>query len=127
MALPLDDFDMILGIEFFVQAKAMAMPHLGGIMIVSEKSPSFVLVEGHVIEKPLMQSVSQFKSGITKGETTMIATLVEIKPDQVVEVSDLVAEVWDEFRDVMPTKLPKVLSLWRAIDHRIELVLGTRP
>ena len=40
MALPLDDFDMILGIEFLIKAKAMAMPHLGGIMIASEKSPS---------------------------------------------------------------------------------------
>ena len=127
MALPLDEFDIILGIEFFVQAKPMAMPHLRGFMIVREKSPSFVPVEGQVIKKPLMQSASQFKSGIKKGETTMISALVEIKPDQVVEVPNLVTEILDEFRDVMSMKLPKVLSLRRAIDHRIELVLGTRP
>ena len=125
MALPLDDFDMILGIESFVQAKAMAMPHLGGIMIASEKSPSFVPVEGQVTEKPMMQSASQFKLGIKRGETTMIAALVDIKLDQVVEIPNSVAEVLNEFRDVMPAKLPKVLPPGRAIDHRIELEPGT--
>ena len=48
MAFSLDDFEMIFGIEFFVQAKiiAMAMPHLGGILIANEKSLSFVSVKG---------------------------------------------------------------------------------
>ena len=54
MALPLDDFDLILGVKFFVQAKAIAMPHLGGLLIADEVSPSFILVEhGQVTEKPL--------------------------------------------------------------------------
>ena len=66
MALPLDDFDMIFGIGFFIKPKAMAMPHLSGIMIASEKNPSFVLVEGQVTKKPLLQSASQFKSSIKK-------------------------------------------------------------
>ena len=46
LALSLDDFDIIIGIEFFVQAKAMMMPYLRDIMIASEKNPSFVHVEG---------------------------------------------------------------------------------
>lgn len=33
MAVPLDDFDLILSIEFFVKAKAVAMPHLCGMLI----------------------------------------------------------------------------------------------
>ena len=110
---------MILGIEFFVQAKAMAMPHLGGIMIASEKSPNFVPVERQVIEKPLLQSAFQFKLGVKRGETTMIAALVEIKPDHVVEVPDSVTKVVDEFRDVMPAELPKVLPPQRVFDHKI--------
>ena len=57
----------------------------------------------------------------------MIAALVEIKPDHVVEVQDSVAEVLDEFRDVMPAELPKVLPPRRTFDHRIELEPGTRP
>ena len=57
----------------------------------------------------------------------MNATLVEIKPDQVVEVPNSIAEVLDKFRDVMPAELPKVLPPRHAIDHRIELEQRTRP
>ena len=54
MALTLDDFDLILGVEFFVQATAIAMPHLGGILITDELCPSFIPVKnGQVMEKPL--------------------------------------------------------------------------
>ena len=47
MAFSLDDFEMIFSIEFFVQAKiiAMAMPHLGGILIANEKSLSLCLLK----------------------------------------------------------------------------------
>lgn len=128
MALPLDDFDLILGVEFFVQAKAIAMPHLGGLLIADEFCPSFIPVEhGQVTEKPLWQSASQVKTGIKRGETTMIAALVEVKPDQVVEVPDQVAAVLDDYSDVMPAELPRVLPPRRAIDHRIELEPGARP
>ena len=57
----------------------------------------------------------------------MITALVEIKPDQVVEVPNSVAEVLDEFRDVMLAELPKVLPPKCAIDHRIELEPRTKP
>lgn len=33
MVIPLDDFDVILGIEFFVKDKVTLMPYLWGIMI----------------------------------------------------------------------------------------------
>ena len=32
-AVPLDDFDVILGIDFLLKAKGFVMPHLGGLMI----------------------------------------------------------------------------------------------
>ena len=57
----------------------------------------------------------------------MIAALMEIKPDHVVEVPNSVAKVLDEFRDVMPAELPKVLPPQRVFDHKIELEPGTRP
>ena len=57
----------------------------------------------------------------------MITALVEIKPDQVVEVPDSVSEVWDEFRDMMLAELPKLLPSKCAIDHRIELEPGNQP
>ncbi|PON70271.1 Aspartic peptidase domain containing protein [Parasponia andersonii] len=33
MAVPLDNFDLILGIEFFVQTKAVAVPYLSGCLL----------------------------------------------------------------------------------------------
>ncbi|KAK0573094.1 hypothetical protein LWI29_002912 [Acer saccharum] len=42
MVVPLDDFDLILGVEFFVEAKAMLMPYLRGILIGDKESPCFV-------------------------------------------------------------------------------------
>ena len=39
---PLDDFDVILGVDFLIPAKVSVMPHLGGILICDEKSPAFV-------------------------------------------------------------------------------------
>lgn len=56
----------------------------------------------------------------------MVAALMEIKPDLVVEVPDCIAEVLDIFQDVMPTELPNVLPPRRNIDHRIELEPGAR-
>lgn len=39
---PLDDFDVILGNDFMVKAKAAVMPFLGGLLIMDEKQPCFV-------------------------------------------------------------------------------------
>ncbi|TXG51266.1 hypothetical protein EZV62_023790 [Acer yangbiense] len=42
MVVPLDDFDLILGVEFFVNAKAMLLPYLQGILIGDEESLCFI-------------------------------------------------------------------------------------
>ena len=57
----------------------------------------------------------------------MIAALVEVKPDQVVEVPDQVAVVLEEYNDMMLAELPRVLPPRRAVDHWIELEPGARP
>ena len=50
-----------------------------------------------------------------------------MKQDQVVEVPDRVTVVLEEYSDMMPAELPRVLPPRRAIDHRIELEPGARP
>ncbi|PON58559.1 Aspartic peptidase domain containing protein, partial [Parasponia andersonii] len=42
MVVNLDDFDLILGIEFLGLAKAFVTPHIKGILIGDERSPCFV-------------------------------------------------------------------------------------
>ena len=43
LCVPLDDFNLILGIDFFLKSKASLIPHLGGLMILKEKSPALCL------------------------------------------------------------------------------------
>lgn len=41
-AIPLDDFELILGVDFLVGPKAAVIPHLDGLMIMDEDLPCFV-------------------------------------------------------------------------------------
>ena len=36
MVVPLDNFDVILGVDFLMRAKAAPMVHLGGVMFFDE-------------------------------------------------------------------------------------------
>ncbi|KAL0301977.1 UNVERIFIED_CONTAM: hypothetical protein Sradi_6474500 [Sesamum radiatum] len=67
------------------------------------------------------------KAGLSYGEQTYLAALIEIKSNVVQEVLDEVAELLQEFKDVFPPELPKKLPPRRAIDHAIELEPGARP
>lgn len=42
MVVPLDDFDLIIGNDWFVDAKVVLMPHLGGLMVMDKKHPCFI-------------------------------------------------------------------------------------
>ncbi|PON49841.1 Aspartic peptidase domain containing protein, partial [Parasponia andersonii] len=64
----LDNFDLIIGIEFLGLAKAFVAPHIKGILIVDEQSPCFVhaMSKGPDIGKSKeieLQTAKQFKVG----------------------------------------------------------------
>ena len=42
LILPLDDFDFILGNDFFQRDKVALLPHLNGLLIMDENQPCFV-------------------------------------------------------------------------------------
>ena len=42
LSVPLDDFEFILGNDFFQRAKVALLPHLNGLLIMDEKQPCFV-------------------------------------------------------------------------------------
>ena len=44
LCVPLDDFDLILGIDFFLKAKVALLPYLGGLMIMDESQPCLFLL-----------------------------------------------------------------------------------
>ncbi|XP_059598999.1 transposon Ty3-I Gag-Pol polyprotein [Vitis vinifera] len=76
--------------------------------------------------QPEMLSAIQLKRGLKKGQETYVAALIKIKEGQSVEVPDSVVKILKEFKDVMPAELPKELPPWRPIDHKIELLPGTK-
>ncbi|KAJ8615365.1 hypothetical protein MRB53_034737 [Persea americana] len=125
MVVPLDDFEVILGNDFFVKAKVAIMSHLGGIFLGDEHYPCFV---PKIKEPESVQILSalQIKDGLQKGYLTILATLVEAECNSdncPAEVRSLLGE----FADVMPLELPQELPPRRAVDHQIELMPGTRP
>ena len=44
LCVPLDDLDLILGIDFFFKTKVALLPHLRGLMALEENMPCFVQV-----------------------------------------------------------------------------------
>ena len=62
--------------------------------------------------------------GLTKGDDTVLAALVEVKPDVKMKVPDCVAELLKQYADVMPPELPMKLPPRRDIDYKIEFLPG---
>ena len=81
LCVPLDDFNMILGIDFFLKSKAALIPHLGGLIFLEEKQPCFVLAvkgNGEKHGKAEMVLTLQLKKGLKQGQETYLVVLVEI-------------------------------------------------
>ena len=76
-------------------------------------------------DKGMLLSAMSIDKGLKKGEDTILAALVEIKPDVKMEVPDCVGELFKQYANVMPPELPKKLPPRRDIDHKIELLPGT--
>ena len=112
LCVPLDDFNLILVIDFSLKFKDALIPHLDGLMILEEKQPCFVNAvkgEGKKHGKAKMVMALQLKKELKQGQETYLATLVEIHEGHNAEVPDLVAGILKEFRDMMPLELPKEL------------------
>ncbi|KAL0313603.1 UNVERIFIED_CONTAM: hypothetical protein Sradi_5759600 [Sesamum radiatum] len=115
MAVPLDDFDVILGMDFMLLTSAMVIPYLSGLFIAYANCTSFVqdiYLQDSIRsaeKKDTLMSPLQVKNGLRHGELIYLAALIEIKSDVVQEVPDEVAEVLEEFKDVFPPELPKKL------------------
>ncbi|KAL0368286.1 UNVERIFIED_CONTAM: Transposon Tf2-12 polyprotein [Sesamum calycinum] len=102
LAVPLDDFDVILGMDFMLLANAMD----------SVRSTE---------KKDSLMSAMQVKAGLRRGDQTYLAALIEIKPDVVQEVPDEVAELLQEFKDAPYRMAPAELAeLRKQLDGLLE-------
>ncbi|GJR53277.1 putative nucleotidyltransferase, ribonuclease H [Tanacetum coccineum] len=95
----MDDFKVVLGLEFLNKIRAFPMPFAN----------SFCILDG--------------------GKTCMVCTEQDAKNEDSskVEVPKVIERVLDEFKDVMPKELPKKLPPRREVDHTIELEPGSKP
>ena len=62
-------------------------------------------------DKGMFLSAMSIDKGLKKGDDTILAALVEAKPDVKMEVPDCIAELLKQYVNVMPPELPKKLPL----------------
>ncbi|KAL6181969.1 hypothetical protein ACLB2K_043392 [Fragaria x ananassa] len=97
MVVPLDDYELIIGMEFFRTAKVGMIPYLSVIFLMKEDYPYFgktKLASRQLNDRKknhLVGEAHQSKARVKKGETTSDATLVESKPEVITEVHKNVA------------------------------------
>ncbi|XP_073106542.1 uncharacterized protein [Elaeis guineensis] len=127
MAVPLDDFQVILGMDFLQAARVVPMPFLDALCMMGDESPCVVPVARQTLERIHQISSLQLKRRIKKGELTYVAALkLEMEPKDMGPFPPGVLRVLQEFEDVMPPELPKTLPPRRAVDHKIELEPGAK-
>ncbi|KAL3533321.1 hypothetical protein ACH5RR_006842 [Cinchona calisaya] len=123
MAVPLDDFNLILGKELMTTNKNFPIPHLNGVMVADERYPTFLPT--FIIATNVSASSSssdkgktsgqildmQLENRLKQGEVIYLAALVETKPDVFQEVPHGCMPMLDDFVDIIPAEMPKKFPL----------------
>ena len=125
---PMDDFKIVIGMDFLRQVKVVPVPFLRSMAILEEEAPCMVptIIEGKT--KTPMLSAMQLEKGLKKNKVTYLEALKEDPIDSMGDLMPMeVKKVLDEFKDVMPPELPKKLPPRREEDHKIELEPGAKP
>ncbi|XP_074299190.1 uncharacterized protein LOC141630238 [Silene latifolia] len=126
-SLLMDDFKIVLGMDFLKQTPTFLAPHNGSLIMVGSKSCLVKAVEADRKQKGPLLSTMQLKRGLQKGEPTYLCT-VSMKEDTLAEcIEPQVEKVLEDNKDLMPDQLPMSLPPRRSVDHQIELLPGTRP
>ncbi|VFQ66115.1 unnamed protein product [Cuscuta campestris] len=121
----MDDYPIVLGMEFMDKVKAIPIPFANTMCILEEGNTRLVPLEreARLREKHIL--AMQLSKGVKKQQPRYLVALKEEEvapPTEVLPRSvDLVLE---DFKDVMPPELPKKLPPKREVDYKIELVLG---
>ncbi|KAI3459096.1 hypothetical protein Pfo_015759 [Paulownia fortunei] len=133
---PMDDFKVVLGMDFLRKVTAIPMPSFSSVCILEKGAPCMIPtidpIEGHsqgTKAESRQLSAMQITKGVKRGEPTYLATLKEEVPAITKEedLPPIIQNVLEENKDVMPDELPKKLPPRREVDHKIELESGTKP
>ena len=120
---PLDDFTLVLGMEYLRQFNVVPLPKYNSMCIL-EGAPYLVPTASKAT--PLDQlSAMKISKGCKRHDDTFPATIHEVsdgKDAMAMElVPEVVGQVLEAYKDVMPPKLPKWLPPRRKVDHKIDL------
>lgn len=127
---PMDDFKVVLGLEFHDQVKAISVPFANSLCITEGDKACVVPTTRGTKQNLKVLSALQFKKDIKREEKSYLAILSEFDDDEPRPQDDMpkeVAAVLEEFKDVSPAELPKKLPPRREINHEIELEPVTKP
>ncbi|GJZ53762.1 putative nucleotidyltransferase, ribonuclease H [Tanacetum coccineum] len=122
---PIDDFKVVLGLEFLDKVRAFPMPFANSLCILDGGKTCMVSTKRDAKIGAKTLSAMQFKKGFNKNKPCYLA-VTRLETDEgssKVEVPKVIERVLDEFKDVMPKKLPPK----REVDHNIELKTGSKP
>ena len=130
-AVKMDDFDVVLGMKFIREHRAVPIPWANALLMLGDKP---CVIQGRspptsLGERQTKLSAMQLKRGVRKGEPTFLCAPLGCSPlaERKEALPPAIEAVLEEFRDVMPAELPKGLPPRRAVDHQIELLPGTKP
>ncbi|TYK18079.1 uncharacterized protein E5676_scaffold306G004150 [Cucumis melo var. makuwa] len=120
--LPMDDFHIVLGLGFFDKVVTLIDSNRGTLSIIDGLMTTIPIRRGKPIK---MLSALQFKRGVTKNQC-YVATMKtieaeEAKPDEP-PVPENIQKVLDEYKDIMPSELPKKLPPRREVNQK-----GSKP
>ncbi|KAA0046931.1 uncharacterized protein E5676_scaffold298G00320 [Cucumis melo var. makuwa] len=120
-----DDFDVVLGIEFLLEHQVIPMP-LAKCLVITGSTPSVVHTDLRQPDGLKMILAMQLKKFLSRDEPTFIAIPLNSSENSGETVPKEIMCVLEKYRDVMPDSLPKSLPPQRMIDHEIELVPGAK-
>lgn len=125
---PMDNFKLVLGMDFLRKVKVMSSPFLHLMVILGDGKLCMVPTITEGSPKTPMLSALQVKKRLKRKEVTYIATLKEEKENGLGKLMPKeIEEVLNEFKDVMLSELPKRLPPRKEEDHKIELESETIP
>ncbi|KAH9752508.1 Endonuclease [Citrus sinensis] len=127
---PMDDFKMVLGMEFFNQVHAFPLLATNSLSILDGSKACMVPTErGKSEEKTL--SAMQFKRAFKK-DPSFLVSIRELNEEgnsgtSPSQVPPRIQAVLNEYKDVMPPELPKKLPPRREVNHAIEMEQCAKP
>ncbi|KAA0025807.1 reverse transcriptase [Cucumis melo var. makuwa] len=122
----MDNFDVVLEMEFLLEHQVIPMP-LAKCLVITGSTPLIVQTDLRQLDGLKMISVMQLKKGLSRDEPTFMAIPLNSSQNSRETDPKEIMRVLEKYRDVMLDSLPKSLPPQRMIDHEIELVPGAKP